>query len=130
MNAQEIVAANVAARGYKNGWTDEQFAARQLAKAVEELAEAANHVIGPAHFHATHYWLNDLKDAGIAARIQFDQPLHWRDIGIDDIAKLRRELADVQVVLLAAAQALDFDIIQAAIHKSGADVERGVRGTA
>lgn len=127
MNAQEIVAANVATRGYANGWTDIQFAARQIAKAVEELAEAANHITGPAHFHATHYWLNDLKDAGIAARIQFDQPLHWRDIGIDNIEKLQRELADVQVVLFAAAQALDFDVAQAAIEKSSADVARGVR---
>ena len=127
MNAQEIVAANVAARGYANGWTNIQFAARQIAKAVEELAEAANHITGPAHFHATHYWLNDLKDAGIAARIQFDQPLHWRDIGIDSLGKLQRELVDVQVVLFSAATALNFDIVEAAIDKSSADVERGVR---
>ena len=53
------------------------------------------------------------RDAWIAPLVDFD--------------KLRAELADMLVVLFAAAQALDFDIVQAAIDKSSADVPRGVR---
>jgi NTP pyrophosphatase (non-canonical NTP hydrolase) len=123
MNAQEIVAANVAARGYMAGWTAEQFVARQLAKLTEELSEALACMRDPG-WH--HYWTDDAHMAGRMAREDFDRKMLWDTVEIDTGA-LRAELADMQVVLFAAAQTLEFDIAQAAIDKSGADVERGVR---
>ena len=41
MNAQKEVAQLVAERGYRDGWTAEQFAARQVARLMEGLEELA-----------------------------------------------------------------------------------------
>lgn len=127
MNAQTIVAANVAARGYRDGWTAEQFVARQLAKLTEELAEVARQITPSTYEYCRlRDWLEALQDAGIAARLAFDERSEW--IGLIHISRLApAELADMQVVLFAAAAALDFDIAQAAIDKSSQDVARGVR---
>ena len=123
MNAQTIVAANVAARGYRDGWTAEQFVARQLAKLTEELSEALACMRDPG-WH--HYWTDDAHVAGRLAREDFDRKVLWDTVTVDADA-LRSELADMQVVLFAAAAALDFDVVQAAIDKSSQDVARGVR---
>lgn len=119
MNAQQTIAANVAARGYRDGWTAEQFVARQLCKLTEELAEAVYHT------DCTHTWTRDLWFAGANARKAFDGP-YWDRVGTIGPA-IQFELADMLVVLLTAAEALEFDVIQAAIDKSAADVSRGVR---
>ena len=121
MNAQEIVAANVAARGYRDGWTAEQFLARQLCKFQEELGEAVGHVT----LNFVGWSLPP--EAGRQSRQLFDLGYPWRKVEIDDLDALRSELADMLVVLFAAAAALDFDVVQAAIDKSSADVARGVR---
>ena len=123
MNAQEIVAANVAARGYRDGWTAEQFVARQLAKMTEELGDAGKTIYGTD----CAWWLGQLGVAGGRGRAMFDSPHAWESILISDPDALRSELADMLVVLFTAAQALDFDVVQAAIDKSSADVARGVR---
>ena len=50
------------------------------------------------------------------------------------VEEAKDELADLQVVVFALADALaessgeDFDVIQAALDKARGDVERGVRG--
>ena len=123
MNAQEIVAANVAARGYRDGWTAEQFVARQLCKMMEELGEALWYIHGIDRLD----FAADLPDVGEAARIAFDDKEAWNKARIAKPDALRAELADMLVVLFAAAAALDFDVVQAAIDKSSADVARGVR---
>ncbi|MBK8113228.1 MAG: hypothetical protein IPK44_01265 [Candidatus Accumulibacter sp.] len=120
MNAQEIVAANVAARGYRDGWTAEQFVARQLCKLQEETGEAVGCLT------TSKYWAGHSEDAGESAAKAFRDRDAWLAPMVD-FSKLRSELADVLVVLFAAAQALDFDVVQAAIDKSSADVARGVR---
>lgn len=125
MNAQQVVAANVAARGYRDGWTMEQFVARQIAKATEELNEAANHIV-TSRVRA-HGWLTDLSFAGEYAREAFDDKRRWLNVSIEHSDALCSELADLAVVLFTVAEALDFDVIQAAIDKSSADVARGVR---
>ena len=126
MNAQTIVAANVAARGYRDGWTAEQFVARQLAKMTEELAECATGalVTNPGYLPS---WLAVLSDAGILAHKAFDRLDVWQNVSLVNPDALRSELADMQVVILAASEALGFDVLQAAIDKSSADVARGVR---
>lgn len=127
MNAQEIVAANVAARGYRDGWTAEQFVARQFCKLTEELGEAVEQVYPGEAPSPLYKWFDGADDAHKAARRAFDTPEWWRRTHIIDPEMVRSELADMLVVLLAAAQALDFDVVQAAIDKSSADVARGVR---
>lgn len=44
MSQQTQIVAAVAKRGYMDGWSDDQLAARQLVKMVEELAEASAHI--------------------------------------------------------------------------------------
>lgn len=120
MNAQEIVAGNVAARGYLNGWTAEQLAARQIAKLTEELAELAGAI------DADMPWIAFLEHAGRRARLAFDDASAWDDVTlVHNVAE--DELPDVVVPLLVLANLLDMDAGQAAIDKSAADVARGVR---
>jgi NTP pyrophosphatase (non-canonical NTP hydrolase) len=126
MNAQEIVAANVAARGYRDGWTAEQFVARQLAKMTEELGESLDQIGGLSRLPDLD-WLTAGYNVGMTARQLFDHKQIWGSVYLENTDLLRSELADMLVVLFAAAAALDFDVIQAAIDKSGADVARGVR---
>jgi hypothetical protein len=128
LNAQEIVAANVAARGYRDGWTAEQFVARQLCKLTEELGEAVRCITpeSAAYQGQVGAWIGLIQDAGRCARVAFDDHASWRYLF--HLSKYTpAELADMQVVLFAAAAALDFDVVQAAIDKSSADVARGVR---
>lgn len=125
MNAQEIVSANVAARGYRDGWTAEQFVARQLCKMTEELDEAVKHLRKNDRQVFSFAW--ELAVAGPMARRKFDDREAWDTVTLHDPDALRSELADMQVVLFAAASALEFDVVQAAIDKSSQDVARGVR---
>lgn len=126
MNAQQMIAANVAARGYVNGWTQEQLIARQLAKLAEELGEAS-YSIDFGVLYLKHGWLMDLLWTAEGAKQAFDDPQRWHDITIVDLDNVRSELADMLVVLMTAAEALEFDILQAAIDKSATDVTRGIR---
>ena len=128
MNAQEIVAANVAARGYRDVWTAEQFVARQLAKMTEELSEAIRCMTPESAVYQGRVddWIGLIQDAGRCAREVFDDHESWRYLfHLSEYTPA--ELADLQVVLFAAAAALDFDVVQAAIDKSAVDVPRGVR---
>ena len=129
MNAQEIVAANVAARGYRDGWTVDEFVARQLAKMQEELGEAIEHTDCNDEPQNRLFILlsNNATMAGERGKAAFDDKGCWTGVMIRGLDALRSELADMLVVLFAAAQALDFDVVQAAIDKSSADVARGVR---
>jgi len=120
------VAANVAARGYRDGWDFEQFVARQLAKLTEELGESLDQ-IGGLEWWDDLQWLTPGSDAGLKARRVFDDKAAWESVYLKDLDKLRAELADMQVVIFAAAEALGLDVVQAAIDKSAADVVRGVR---
>lgn len=120
MNAQEIVAANVAARGYLNGWALGQLAARQIAKLTEEIAELAKAI------DADMPWIDYLEHAGRHARLAFDDPVAWADVKLNrNVAE--DELPDVAVPLFVLADLLNMDAGQAAIDKSAADVARGVR---
>ena len=120
MNAQEIVAANVAARGYLNGWALGQLAARQIAKLTEEIAELAKAI------DADMPWIDYLEHAGRHARLAFDDKTAWAEVTLNvDIAEA--ELPDVAVPLFVLADVMRMDVGQAAIDKSVADVARGVR---
>ncbi len=128
--AQTEVAQHVKDRGYRDGWTLEQFILRNVAKLQEELAEVSQTVVAPGP------WLLDeaILRAGETARLTFDNKKVWRsDIDVLDVEALRGELADCQVVLLNLASAVEelserhFDVVLEAVRKSKADVERGVR---
>lgn len=141
MTPQEQVVDAVKARGYWEGYSAYQMLARNLVKMAEELAEATAWVVleptAAVGFGATK--LEALFTlVGLVARERFDAraPADWYD---NDEAtpyvaeKTAKELADMQVVLFNAAQAFGewrgepFDVVQAALDKSRADVARGVR---
>lgn len=130
MFAQRMVCEFVARRGYREGWTAEEFLARNIAKLQEELAEASEHV--PVST------LNDaLRTVGDFARFVFDNhdKRLWAvgEIPAEDLKALRSELADCQVVLFCLAGAVGdiederFDVVSAALSKAIADWKRGVR---
>lgn len=131
---QETVYTAVVERGYREGWTAEQFVARQAVKLVEEVAEIAEALILPPAI------LGQILRVGEDAGNVFDRVKDtrvWEDATIVDMLALQKELADAQVVLFCAAEALNevlnkhgeerFDVVAAAQAKAMADVTRGVR---
>jgi NTP pyrophosphatase (non-canonical NTP hydrolase) len=129
---QKAIAANVAARGYREGWADRQYIPRQVCKAVEELGEAVRHVSQRVDRKAGRdlarpsFWQEDAGDAGDNAKDAFDSG-DWSRAKVLDPPKLAGELADVLVTLYCAADALGVDLNEIALEKSQADVGRGVR---
>ena len=120
---QYDVFAAVRERGYLNGWTTEQAAARQIAKLVEELAELASGVEVPL---AEDGWLIHLRRAGELARKAFDDPQRWQAVTVHPFT-VSDELPDIMVPVLVLAQIMGLDVIEAARQKAIADVARGVR---
>ena len=130
----------VKARGYLDDWTLAQFLCRQVVKLQEELAELTETALPN-----TGGWRDELRAtlyAGNKARHRFDLPREtslprWRDAagrvsGAGRVGKVREELADLQVVLFCAAQAVSlmcgpFDVVEAALEKAEGDVGKGVR---
>jgi NTP pyrophosphatase (non-canonical NTP hydrolase) len=130
-NLQELVAKSVAERGYREGWTDEQFAARQVCKAVEELEELAASIqwTDAAQLSWLPDWVGYLSEAGHEARAAFDgPPERWQEVGGFDLEAVTSELADAAIPLLALADTLGIDLEQAIRDKVTGDVARGVRG--
>jgi len=133
-NYQAEIAANVAARGYREGWTDEQYAARQVCKLGEELGEAVHQLKqcysdDPSDLAPMPAWMGRLSTAQIRCREAFDNrgSYQWDRVFIRDRDALIGELTDMQVVLAVAGHALGVDLNALALEKSRADVERGVR---
>lgn len=126
---QALVAKAVADRGYRQGWTDEQFAARQICKAVEELGELILAVIWQ-HGHNNPAWYLSLMDAKENAREAFDSfdAGFWSYVDDIDTDEIVAELPDVLIPLLVLAETLDIDLEQAVREKVLGDVSRGVRG--
>lgn len=118
---QAIVYAAVEARGYTNGWTPQQFAARQAAKLQEEVSEFADFC------HLPPRLATDITVAGQHARTVFDIGKQWDKANVFDRDAACKELADIVVVALCAAEALHFDVLEAALSKARGDVVRGVR---
>lgn len=132
---QKQVYAQVARRGYRQEWTPEQFAARQVCKLQEELGELAQRVVFFGGYENTLdedlQWV--IQRAAAKARERFDQETPWHTASVLD--DLRDELADCQVVLYCLAEAvnemaggeLNFDIAWAAKEKATVDRKRGKR---
>ena len=135
---QRRVYNNVAERGYTEGWTDEQFAARQLFKMLEEIGELAQSFYGLpgiAYPPAEHNVPAVLYNIAMVFKSAFDRPDVWGNANIpeEECRRAKQELSDIQVVVFCLAQALErlsgepFDVVAAAVVKSREDVERGVR---
>jgi hypothetical protein len=131
-NARQRIFQAVVNRGYLEGWTMEQFAARQVAKAGEELGELVTSVRGGRFMMPSACsWQYYLKAAAGWCRQAFDESDAWTWTQIDtQVAK--SELEDLYVVLSCLEAALNeidgpYDMEQAALDKALADVERGTR---
>ncbi|GAF76757.1 unnamed protein product, partial [marine sediment metagenome] len=124
MTPQDAVVDCVDKRGYRKGWTDEEFLARQLVKLLEELGELAECMILPQNVR------NLLLPAAAEAKTLFDNKeiwkgSKWRSDG--DKLNAVKEIADMQVVLFCAADAMQVDSSAQAASKAKKDVERGTR---
>lgn len=137
MNPQSKIAQLVTDRGCREGWTAEQFAARQVLKLTEELAGLFrwfNFLSAEAHrlrsrmiapigigYQAKHAG-HTLEDEG-----------HGRMAIYDNIRPAKEELADIQIIVFCLAEALGeyegkpFDIVRAALDRAAEAVERRIR---
>lgn len=129
---QQMVYTNVKARGYLDGHTTPVLLARQTCKLGEELGELAEHIhLGDDGQQPL--WVNFLINSGQVCRAAFDSARDWPHVQVRDMAAVKQELADAQVVLNVAGElastleAQPFDLQTAAVAKSGADVARGKR---
>ena len=126
-NYQSEIAANVAARGYREGWTDEQYAARQVCKLGEELGELVRSVLDVEYIKGRDYWQDCQIDTGKVCREAFDRYHHLWTGYLTGKSLAASEAADMLVVLYNLADALGVDLNALALEKSKSDVERGVR---
>ena len=133
MKLQEIIYQAEAARGYTDGYTDEQFALRQVVKAVEELAELTAtiwNLWGNQDIQLPYEIINLfvlLQSAGETARNIFDdKELEWPN-GLKATPQLKKETADVGIVLNCLAESLKFDLEDIMRKKVVSDVKRGRR---
>ena len=126
MSAQDEVVKAVGARGYREGYTDDQFAARQVAKLCEELYELSVSIRQFGNGVPSN-WELCLEEAGYMAQQDFDDDKAWDLAEILFPVAAASELADMQVVLFCLADVLDEDVVELAREKAARDVERGVR---
>ncbi len=133
MSIQSEIVEAVRKRGYLEGWSKEQLAARQVMKLAEELRELL--LIADGELSSDEYGddvferIKDAQDkidyAGRAAKYAFDKGDCGTIISDDDAKK---ELFDIIVVCSILAYALGVDdMMQGALDKANADVKRGVR---
>ena len=127
---QEKIYNAVVARGYHEGLSEQEFAAKQVAKMQEELGELAQFVTVNLADEEP-WWVIEISDIANKCRKIFDC-CSWRDVSFS-AQHAELELADVAVVVLLLAGTISritgqpFDVVQAAVEKAEADVERGVR---
>lgn len=128
---QQQIYERTTQRGYVTGWTDHQFAARQVVKAVEELAELVDCVeFAPVQFQL---FVDLMHHVGATARRLFDDKHVWQHVYVKPGAG--SEACDVAVTLANFAAAYErisgqrFDVLEGALMKAKGDVKRGVRGS-
>lgn len=122
---QMAIVAAVRERGYLDGYTEDQLAARQLVKLLEELCEALqcihtdDPILAALVANAAIY--------GKSARAVFDIPSLFDGVTVD-FGELGAEFCDLVVPLAVLGQVLDVpDMMAAGYRKAQADVARGVR---
>jgi NTP pyrophosphatase (non-canonical NTP hydrolase) len=124
-SAQEEVYRAVEDRGYLNPekWSNDQLIIRQIVKLIEELGELSWNTRVRVSDRAT-YVLMRAENLGKFAKEVFDsgqfiEPMY-------DKTMLKRELADIQVVVFVLATLLGIDSEEEAWHKATKDVPRGI----
>jgi hypothetical protein len=131
IGVHETLYEAVRERVYLEGYTPEQILARQVCKLQEELAELAEHMTMPQGTQGNVK--GAILAAGLMARRAFDCDIWHYEAAPLDIARIRKELADMYVVLAVAEQVLNTisddraSIRMLALEKAYGDIERGVR---
>ena len=100
-NYQERIVEAVKARGYRYGYTDNEFAAMQVAKIYEELGEFLEYVWPTGNHQSAGTWEDHAVRAGKLAREWFDRG-YAGNADITDREAAAEELADVLVGPAAA----------------------------
>lgn len=123
---QSSVAEAVKARGAREGWTPEQYAARCVCKLMEELSELEGTIRWEGPYPD---WVNLLNDGGDLAREHFRDSEAWTVEGFGT-GSARGEVVDLMVGILCLAQVIaeiegePFDVLQEALVKAESDVKR------
>jgi hypothetical protein len=132
---QQDVAGPVTQRGDREGWTPEQFIARQSSSSPARSPGWPKRLANWRSTWTCQGRLGPLiASTGTIARWTFDQDQAWQD-GVTSCAPhaLMAELADVQVVVFCLAEELarptgeDYDVIEHALVNVAGDTMRGKR---
>jgi hypothetical protein len=122
---QYQVMAAVTARGYREGWSDAQFMARQACKVVAELGELAARFVFPLGSWTFLRWVEQAAREARGAFDMTDVPEEaWEATVRGDLAAA---LAGVLIPLLCLAEAAGVDALEAARVQALADVGSGRR---
>lgn len=128
------VGENIEERGYYPGdISREALIVRQIAKLGEELGELAGEVsVTGSHLIKSSINVDamiSIVNSGREYREAFDNLDGWSGFLIDRdrMDSFKKELADLQVVVLSMAYLMDFDVLEAALKKSRDDIGRSVR---
>ena len=130
---QEQVAENTAARGYRDGWTAEQFAARQVCKITDGLGNLTANIWSTSEYDNVAFWERLINIASVDALSHLNDKTRWSSASVSVFNSTKRTLAYIQIAIFNLAAALaeitgePFDVVQAAVDKSAADIERGKR---
>jgi hypothetical protein len=122
---QRDVARLVAQRGHREGWTPEQFIARQVCKLAEGVGELAACVDLPGQLGPITV------STGHLARWTFGQKDLWESEMLCPPHQLMGKLVDIQVVVFCLAEELnrltgeDFDVTEHALVKVVAGAMQG-----
>jgi hypothetical protein len=112
-------------RGYLDGYTEDQLAARQVVKLLEEVCEALQAV--NADDVDLHLLIQQGASLGKWARAVFDVPSLFADVTVD-FGALGAEFVDLVVPTAVLGDVLEIpDMMAAGYRKAQADVARGVR---
>lgn len=126
MNEQRTIYQAIESRGYVGDWTRDELIGRHLLKLIEETGELADAINVPG---SINYWpWHKLGKAAERSRLLFDYSSRrdWQGLTVNE-ELLAKELTDCAVVLFSFAELIGLDLVQAAVDKATADIERGVR---
>jgi hypothetical protein len=119
--ANRAIRANIAARGYLAGKSDSKIIALQMAKFLEEIPEACEHVLLPRGLAEA------IADMGRLAKEYFDNPDAWEGARVTNMASFLKEVDDIQVVHSTLCATLEYNAVEGGLLKSNKDKARGVR---
>lgn len=118
------IAANTARRGYREGWSQDQFLGRQVVKLLEEACEALE-ASGLPDTPASQALLASVGGVKALAKQVFKEQEPWSQAEGYVSHEVTEEMADCLVVIANYAAVSGENLLLRAYQKSESDIIRG-----